>query len=132
MLSGTVSDNQMIIKPTTQHSLPAVIKYKLAYKNTEGYTATFKIAIGEQVSVNTILGMAMIKPAFFSLDLKDHVVDPRVLDTNSFEVIYKPTIISTPDFRNLDTSEPKNLSANSSNHMTLPARQQQYSALVIM
>jgi hypothetical protein len=61
MLSGIVSDNQTIIKPTI--ALPAVIEHKLAYKTTEGYTATFKIAIGEQVSVNTIMGMAMIKPA---------------------------------------------------------------------
>jgi hypothetical protein len=117
MLSGIVTDNQTIIKPTT--SLPAVIKYKLAYRTTEGYTATFKIAIGEQVSVNTIMGMAMIKPALFSLNLKDHVVDPGVLDTNPFEVVYKPTIRSTQDFRNLNTSEPKKLSTNSGNHITL-------------
>jgi hypothetical protein len=56
------------------------------------------------VSVNTILGMSMIKPVKLSLDLNDNVIDPGILDAEPFPVTYKQTIRSSPDFQNLESA----------------------------
>jgi hypothetical protein len=56
------------------------------------------------ISVNTIMGMSMIKPAKLSLDLNDNAIDPGVLDTEPVPVTYKQTIKSIPDFQNLEAS----------------------------
>jgi hypothetical protein len=58
-----VSDNgATTVKPTT--TLPAIIEYFLPYRSKEGYDrTTLKIALGEMVSVNTIIRMSFIKTA---------------------------------------------------------------------
>jgi hypothetical protein len=76
----------------------------MPYKSKEGYQTMLKIALGEMVSVSTIMGMSMIKPAKLSLDLNDNVVDPGVLDIEPFPVTYKQPIKSIPDFQNLESS----------------------------
>jgi hypothetical protein len=64
------------------------------------------------VSVNTIIGMPMIKPAKLSLDLIDNVVESGVLDTEPFPVIYRPTIQSKPDFSKIGSDNTKLLTTN--------------------
>jgi hypothetical protein len=103
-LSGVVSDKEGKTQHQPTASLPAIIEYYMPYKSKEGYQTTLKIALGEMVSVNTIMGMSMIKPAKLSLDLNDNVIDPGVLDTEPFPVTYKQTIKSIPDFQNLETA----------------------------
>jgi hypothetical protein len=71
-----------------------------------------KIALGKFVSVNTIIGMPMIKPAKLSLDLVDNVVESGVLDTEPFPVIFRPTIQSSPDFSKIGSDDTKLLTAN--------------------
>jgi hypothetical protein len=63
VLSGIVTDpeGKTIIKPTA--SLPAVIEYWLPYCNKEGHHTTLKITLGHNDSINTIIGMPMIKTA---------------------------------------------------------------------
>jgi hypothetical protein len=105
ILSGIVSDeaSEESLKPTS--TLPAVIEYHIPYLSREGYRTSLKIALGKGVSVNTIIGMSMIRPAKFSLDLTDNVMESGVLDTTPFPINYKPTIKSMPDFSNLDEEE---------------------------
>jgi hypothetical protein len=81
ILSGIVTDTEekSTVKPTT--TLPAIIEYWLPFRPKEGHRTTLKIALGRHVSVNTIIGMPMIKPAKLSLDLTDNVVESEVLDT---------------------------------------------------
>jgi hypothetical protein len=98
VLSGIVTDTEgkSTVKPTT--TLPAIIEYWLPFRTKEGHRTMLKIALGHHVSVNTIIGMPMIKPAKLSLNLSDNVVKAGVLDTEPFPVIYRPTIRSAPDF----------------------------------
>jgi hypothetical protein len=72
-----------------------------------------KVALGKSVSVNTIIGMPMIKPAKLSLDLIDDVGESGVLDTEPFPVIYRPTIQSKPDFSKIGSNGTKLLMTNS-------------------
>jgi hypothetical protein len=110
-LSGIVSDDDdsatSSIKPTS--TLPAIIEYHMPYKSKEGYQTSLKIALGKGVSVNTIIGLSMIRPAKFSLDLTDDVMEPGVLDTVPFPLTFKPTIKSLPDFSNVDEAQIKSL-----------------------
>jgi hypothetical protein len=103
-LSGVVSDKEGKTQHQPTASLPAIIEYYMPYKSKEDYQTTLKIALGEMVSINTIMGMSMIKPAKLSLDLNDGVIDPGVLDTEPFPVTYKQTIKSIPDFHNFEAS----------------------------
>jgi hypothetical protein len=86
-LSRVVSDKDGKTQHQPTASLPAIIEYYLPHKSKEGYQTTLKIALGEMVSVNTIMGMSMTKPAKLSLDLNDNVVDPGVLDTEPFRLL---------------------------------------------
>lgn len=97
-LSGVVSEtDRRNFKPTTE--LPAVIEYKLADKSAQDTSATFKIAIGKGVGVNTLIGFAMIKAAKFSLDLENDLVTTTVLKSKPMKITYKPVQLSpSPDF----------------------------------
>jgi hypothetical protein len=128
-LSGIVSDSSdkkatkpiPAMKPTS--ILPAIIEYHMPYKSREGYQTSLKIALGDNVSVNTIIGLSMIRPAKFSLDLSDDVMEPGVLDTEPFPVIYKPTIRSMPDFSNVDEAAIKSLHSSSNSISVETVRQ---------
>jgi hypothetical protein len=119
-LSGIVSDKEGSItdmKPTA--TLPAVIEYWLPFLTKEGHRTTLKIALGQSVSVNTIIGMPIIRPAKLSLDLVDDVVESGVLDTEPFPVAYRPTIQSMPDFSKINSDSNKLLLTHSSlGHIT--------------
>jgi hypothetical protein len=106
-LSGIVHGEKG--KSTKQPSaiLPIVIEYWMPFLTKEGHKTTLKIALGNEVSVNTIIGMPMIRPAKLSLDLVDNVVESGILDTEPFPVIYRPTIQSTPDFSQVASDDPK-------------------------
>jgi uncharacterized Zn finger protein (UPF0148 family) len=113
MLSGIVTETEgkSTVKPTT--TLPAIIENWLPFRTKEGHRTTLKIALGHHVSVNTIIGMPMIKPAKLSLDLSDNVVEAGVLDTEPFPVIYRPTIWSAPDFSKVHSDDAKLLVTDS-------------------
>ena len=106
-LSGIVHGEKG--KSTKQPSaiLPIVIEYWMPFLTKEGHKTTLKIALGNEVSVNTIIGMPMIRPAKLSFDLVDNVVDSGILDTEPFPVIYRPTIQSAPDFSQVSSDDPK-------------------------
>jgi hypothetical protein len=119
VLSGIVTDTEgkSTVKPTT--TLPAIIEYWLPFRTKEGHRTTLKIALGHHVSVNTIIGMPMIKPFKLSLDLSDNVVEAGILDTEPFPVIYRPTIRSAPNFSKVNSDDAKLLVTDSSlDHIT--------------
>jgi hypothetical protein len=61
-LSGVVSSDDPKSKiETTQTVLPAIIEYHMPYMSTQGSATSFKVAIGPNVAVNTIIGMSMIR-----------------------------------------------------------------------
>jgi hypothetical protein len=102
VLSGIVTDDKdNSTKPTA--TLPVVVEYHLPFLTKEGHKTSIKIALGKDVSVNTILGLPTIRPAKMSLDLSDNVVESGVLDTEPFPVLFRPTSVSTPDFSNINS-----------------------------
>ena len=107
-LSGIVNGDDKE-KSSKQPSaiLPIVIEYWMPFLTKEGHKTTLNIALGNNVSVNTIIGMPMIRPAQLSFDLVDNVVESGILDTEPFPVIFRPTIQSAPDFSNITSDDPK-------------------------
>eukprot|EP00957_Ditylum_brightwellii_P183971 14013665-Ditylum_brightwellii.AAC.1 len=85
-LSGIVSpDDTEATKAILTTTLPAVIEYYLPMKTKSSNQASIKIAIGEKVAVNTIIGICVIKAAKWSLDLEDKVIDPGIFKTEPFK-----------------------------------------------
>jgi hypothetical protein len=84
--------------------LPAVIKYYTPHTSKQGHPTSFKVAMGDNIAINTLLGMSMICPAKFSLDLEDDVINSSILDTVPFPVTYKQTNRSLPNLASLTDS----------------------------
>ena len=102
LLSGVVA-NDGGNSPTHTTSLPIVIEYHLPYKTKFNQDASLKIALGREVAVNTIIGLATIKAAKMHLDFHDNVVDVDMLMTDPFPVTYKKTSRFVPDVSAIDT-----------------------------
>lgn len=86
-LSGVVSKD-LKYKPITE--LPAVIEYYLSYNTKQDTSASFKVALGKNVAVNTIIGFATIKAAKLNLDVENDVITSSILSTGPMPVLYKP------------------------------------------
>ena len=82
-LSGVVSNDEGATPQSEKlvTSLPAIIEYYMPYPSKQGHPTSFKVAIGDNVAVNTFIGMSMIRPAKFSLDLEDNLIENGILDT---------------------------------------------------
>jgi hypothetical protein len=121
-LSGIVHGDEEKTSKQPSAILPIVIEYWMPFLTKEGHKTTLKIALGNQVSVNTIIGMPMIRPAKLSFDLVDNVVEPGILDTEPFPVIFRPTIQSAPDFSTVASDDPKLFITNQNfDHVTSSA-----------
>lgn len=102
-LSGVVGKDNNKYKPTTE--LPAIIEYKLVSKTKSGSSASFKVALGKHVAVNTIIGFATIKVAKFTLDMDNEVVTSSVLDMKPVPVEFRPVQCTpSPDFSGFPAS----------------------------
>jgi hypothetical protein len=62
-LSGIVHGDKEKAKKQPPATLPIVIEYWMPFLTKEGHKTTLKIALGCNVSVNTIIGMPMIRAA---------------------------------------------------------------------
>ena len=94
------TDDNSKIKPeqsTFTTTLPAIVEYFTPYKTTEGAPVTLKIALGNHVGVNTIMGLSTIKNARLSLDLDSNTFQAGILDEKTFDIIFKPTSRGIPD-----------------------------------
>jgi hypothetical protein len=118
VVSGDDADPALVEKLVT--TLPAVIEYYMPYPSKQGHPTSFKVAIGDNVAVNTLIGMSMIRPAKFSLDLEDNVIDSGILDTEPFPVIYKQTNRSLPNLSALSSdSSNRTLTTFSKPHVSI-------------
>eukprot|EP00957_Ditylum_brightwellii_P120397 9186246-Ditylum_brightwellii.AAC.1 len=89
-LSGIMlPDDKQEVRDMLTTVLPAVIEYHIPIKTKSGQPTSLKIAIGEKVAVNTIIGMSVIKVAKLSLSLEDKVIDPGLFALPPFPVIFK-------------------------------------------
>jgi hypothetical protein len=96
-LSGIVEQNGESI--TTE--LLVAFKFKLPYFTKEGNTTTFMVAVGPNITVNTILGLPFIKQTKMIVDEADQVAELRALDALPFPISFRraqchvPTIDKT-------------------------------------
>jgi uncharacterized Zn finger protein (UPF0148 family) len=120
-LSGVVSndDGDTAKAEKLVTTLPAVIEYYMPYPSKQGHPTSFKVAIGDNVAVNTLIGMSMIRPAKFSLDLEDNVIDSGILDTEPFPVTYKQTNRSLPNFSATSSSSEQTLATFAEAHVSM-------------
>jgi uncharacterized Zn finger protein (UPF0148 family) len=120
-LSGVVSNDEGDAPQSEKlvTTLPAIIEYYMPHASKQGHPTSFKVAIGDNVAVNTLIGMSMIRPAKFSLDLEDNLIDNGILDTEPFPVTYKQTNRSLPNLASLGNSSEQSLATFSQNHVTM-------------
>jgi hypothetical protein len=100
-------------------TLPAVIEYYMPHPSKQGHSASFKVAIGNNVVVNTLIGMSMICPANFSLNLEDNAIDSSILDTKPFPVTNKQTNHSLPNFASVTSSAEQTLFSLAKPHVSM-------------
>jgi hypothetical protein len=67
---------------------------------------------------NTLIGMSMICPAKFSLDLEDNVINFGILDAEPFPVTYKQTNSLLPTFALVARTEDQTL-LTLANHVSI-------------
>jgi hypothetical protein len=83
-LSGIVEQNGESI--TTK--LLVAFKFKLPYFTKDGNATTFMVAVGPNVTVNTILGLPFIKQTKMIVDAADQVAELRALDALPFPISF--------------------------------------------
>jgi hypothetical protein len=83
-LSGIVKQNGESI--TTE--LLVAIKFKLPYFRKEGNTTTFMVAVGPNITVNTILGLPFIKQTKMIVGAADQVAELCALDALPFPISF--------------------------------------------
>ena len=94
-LQGVVHDTAKQNETTT--SLVAVIEYFTPYTTVDGSHTTLKVALGNDVAANLILGIATIKAAGLNLDVQDDVITSSVLDNfGPTKVVFKNTARGLP------------------------------------
>jgi hypothetical protein len=120
-LSGVVSNDESDPAKAEKlvTTLPAIIEYYMPHASKQGHPTSFKVAIGDNVAVNTLIGMSMIRPAKFSLDLEDDVIDSGILDTEPFPVTYKQTDRSLPNFAAIMNSTEQTLVTQTKPHISM-------------
>jgi hypothetical protein len=90
----------------------------MPHPSRQGHPTSFKVAIGDNIAVNTLIGMRMICPAKFSLDLKDNAINSGILDTKPFPVTYKQTNCLLLNFASIMNSAEKTLLTLSKPHVS--------------
>jgi hypothetical protein len=103
VLSGIMQLN----KESVTTELEAGFLFHLPYKTREGNSASLMVATGQNVSINTIIGLLFMKASGMILDLVDEVVDFRYLDCPPFPVDFRRTSNHVPVL-----DEPSNTSAH--------------------
>ena len=99
-LSGVVTERDESGKKkndSTCTELPAIIEYKTPYTTSQGSPVTISIAIGNNVGVNTIIGMNMIRNGKFSFDMDSELITSSVINTKPWVVGFKPTNCGIPE-----------------------------------
>jgi hypothetical protein len=91
-LSGIVEQNGESV--TTK--LLVAFKFKLPYFRKKGTPTTFMVAVGPNVTVNTILGLPFIKQTKMIVDAADQVAELCALDALPFPIDFRRTQCQVP------------------------------------
>ena len=95
-LKGVVSEKDNMHETSTD--LTAVIEYYTPYVTNDGNPTTLRVALGNDVSANLILGLSTIKAAKLCFDPCDDIITSSVLENFSpTSVTYMNTIRSIPN-----------------------------------
>ncbi len=87
VLPGIVQLNKELVMT----KLEVGFLFHLSYRTREGNSASLMVATGQNVSINTIIGLLFMKATGMILDLVDKVVDCKYLDCPPFLVDFRPT-----------------------------------------
>jgi hypothetical protein len=108
ILSRVISNDAKTTRVVTH--LPAIVEFHLPYKTTSGQPTSLQIAIGDDVSVNCLLGLSFMRTAHLVLDSHDNVVESCILDVEPFPIYYKNPQRCPPNLvSKTATSESKSL-----------------------
>ena len=66
--------------------LKAVVEFFMPYSTDNNDQTSIKFAIGNEVSVNCLIGMSFIQDAKLVIDLNDNVIESKILKTNPFPI----------------------------------------------
>lgn len=100
-LSGVVKEEK---STSTSTELSAIIEYYTTYTTKDGAPVTLQIALGNNVGVNTILGLSTIKNAAISMDLDAKVFQVGLFNNETFDINFKPTTHGIPNLSELKSS----------------------------
>jgi hypothetical protein len=93
ILSGIVQSSEQAAVTT---ELEVGWQFHLPYKTKDGDVASFAIATGPHVSVNTILGLPFQVATGMVIDLVDNVVECKSLDCPPFTIDFRRTSNHVP------------------------------------
>jgi len=99
VLAGVVESEESSVRCR----LPMVVEYYLPFKhraitmNTPTDNLSIRIALGNEVGVNTIIGMASIMGAELTLDTKNKVICSSVWNVQPLSVVYKKPSRGKPE-----------------------------------
>jgi hypothetical protein len=69
----------------------------MPYMTNAGSPTNLKIACGKQVGVHALIGMSFMTAAKLVVDLKDNIIESKLLSCDSFPIIYKRPQRSMPN-----------------------------------
>ena len=97
--------------------LPVIVTFHMPCRTKmENRPTTFSVAIGKNMAINLLIGMAFIRSAKMVIDFDDHVVEAKALSTKPFDLIYRCPQRDPPrDF-------PMNKSSNNTLYSDMRAR----------
>ena len=104
-LSGIISDASVTDQKAMREQskkyateLPILVEYFLPFpKDSQTVTGfMFKVALGNGVAMNTIIGLPFLHNTDSVIDLKDNVMSSGHLNCLPFKLVYETTAITTP------------------------------------
>eukprot|EP00957_Ditylum_brightwellii_P130124 9925320-Ditylum_brightwellii.AAC.2 len=100
-LTGVVSaSNAEEDKLLQSTHLPTVFKLRMPYKTLDGNPTLLKIAIGNNIAVNIILGYLFIKSIKMTIDVADNIAESKELNAifqMEAKVLIKVLLCHIPD-----------------------------------
>ena len=97
--------------------LPAIVTFHMPCRTkVENNPTTFSVAIGKNMAVNLIIGMAFIRSTKMVMDFDDGVVEAKALATKPLELVYR-----CPQ-RGLPRNIPMDESSNNTLYVAMKAR----------
>ena len=79
--------------------LPILVEYFLPFQPKDAQTVTgftFKVALGNGVAMNTIIGLPFLHNTDSIIDLKDNIMSSSHLNCLPFKLVYETPAITTP------------------------------------